>query len=318
VSELPPEVTPSGTRVAGDGAVGAPVRAVGAPGPLIRLRHMLPELAEKEHRIATWLLEHADRVPSSTVTSIAEELDVSQAAIVRVCKRLGLSGFRELKLVLTDEVFAPDRLPQHGVAPDDSVAEIMLKVIDNTVQSLRDTATIADVPVLERVVDAIAGCDQLHFYGTMGSGAVAYDGYLKFLGIGVCSAYATDPPVQGMLAASLTDRSVAVGISNSGEDEAVINALATARRHGATTVAITRFGRSPVSAVAQETIFYASVEVPPRDKNLAARSVQLSLINTMYLAVFIRRQPGSSQRSREIERAVLPVRALGTSAVDPD
>ncbi len=294
----------------------APLPTPASAGPLIRLRHMIPALGEKEQRIAAWIVDHADHVPHSTVTSIADELDVSQAAIVRVCKHLGLSGFRELKLLLADELYTPDRLPQPGIEPSDSLEAILRKVFDNTVTSLRDTAAVADTAALERVVAALTACEEVHFYGTMGSGAVAYDAYLKFLSIGLRSNYAVDPPVQAMLAAALGENDVAIGISNSGEDEAVINALRTASRRGARTIAITRLGRSPVATVADDTLYYASVEVPPRDKNLVARSVQLNLINTIYLAVYIQRLPRSAQHAREIERAVLPVRSLGTSAAD--
>jgi DNA-binding MurR/RpiR family transcriptional regulator len=78
---------------------------------------------------------------------------------------------------------------------------------------------------------------------------------------------------------------VAVGISHTGSTGDTIDALATARRRGATTVALTNFPRSPIAEVADYVLTTAARETTFRSGATASRLAQLTVIDCVCVGV---------------------------------
>ena len=59
---------------------------------------------EAECSIASYVLHHAEDVPHMTVGELSESANVSKAAVIRLCKKLGLQGYRDLRVELASEL----------------------------------------------------------------------------------------------------------------------------------------------------------------------------------------------------------------------
>lgn len=59
---------------------------------------------ETDRGIATYLLNNIDNLKTLTITKLAQETYTSNATIIRFCKKLGLSGYRELIMQLIQEI----------------------------------------------------------------------------------------------------------------------------------------------------------------------------------------------------------------------
>lgn len=57
-----------------------------------------------EKRVADYVLQNAEQVVNLTIEELAAESRTSYATIVRVCKRLGYSGYKEFKNNLISDV----------------------------------------------------------------------------------------------------------------------------------------------------------------------------------------------------------------------
>ena len=53
---------------------------------------------ETERVIANYMLENADRIPSMGIVELAVKTYSSNAAIIRLCRKLGLAGYKELRV----------------------------------------------------------------------------------------------------------------------------------------------------------------------------------------------------------------------------
>ena len=78
---------------------------------------------------------------------------------------------------------------------------------------------------------------------------------------------------------------VAIGISHRGRTREVMEALAEAGSHGAMTVAVTSFARSPLAELADLVLTTASRETTFRLGGLAAVHSQLFVLDAVYVAV---------------------------------
>jgi DNA-binding MurR/RpiR family transcriptional regulator len=85
--------------------------------------------------------------------------------------------------------------------------------------------------------------------------------------------------------ALLTDGDVALGISHSGQTRETIDMVTEAGGHGATTIALTSFPRSPLAAVADIVLLTATQATTFRPDALSARHPQLVVLDLLYIAV---------------------------------
>src|SRR5210317_1802790 len=103
---------------------------------LSQITRAIPDLSRAEKRVATWVLEHPKQATSATLAHIAGECGTSEPTVLRFCRRLGLAGFRELGLRLTESLSAPGNYAHRDVHPDDSISDAVTKVMDASIQSL--------------------------------------------------------------------------------------------------------------------------------------------------------------------------------------
>ncbi|MDR7394478.1 MAG: MurR/RpiR family transcriptional regulator, partial [Armatimonadota bacterium] len=105
---------------------------MGAPpvagGCWLRLRELASSLAEAERRVADYVVREGRRVPALSITELAERCGVSEATVVRVCKRLGLRGYQELRIRLSAELAAEQPQIVGEVRRGDGVEEACRKL----------------------------------------------------------------------------------------------------------------------------------------------------------------------------------------------
>ena len=159
-----------------------------------------------------------------------------------------------------------------------------------------------DAKVLESIIDVLGTASRIDFYGSGGSSAIALDAYHKFLRTGIhCNAH-SDGHQQIISAALLGPGQAAIGISHSGSNKDVIEALKIAKANGAATIGITGHYKSPLSKEADYVLYTTSRETLFRSEALSSRLVQLSLIDVLHVAVSVHRQEqtlGNLQKIRE-------------------
>ena len=76
----------------------------GLPIPLVRIRGVYDTLPRSERKVADYVLNYADEVIYSSVTDLAQTVDVSESTVVRFCQRLGYQGYPELRSELADSI----------------------------------------------------------------------------------------------------------------------------------------------------------------------------------------------------------------------
>ena len=67
-----------------------------------QINHSLKRLSRAEKRVAEWVLAHPREVAEATVADVARAAGTSQPTVIRFCRSIGLRGFRDLALRLTE------------------------------------------------------------------------------------------------------------------------------------------------------------------------------------------------------------------------
>ena len=270
-------------------AAAAPDRIT--PSVLIKVRRAMPNLRPAEQRVATAVLADPAGVSESSITTLAHQCETSETTVLRFCRAIGMTGYPDLRIALAraaqwEENDKNSGMPTTGqISATDSLADVVAKLTHADARAIEDTAAGLDLAVLEHAVDAVARAARIDVYGTGASALVANDLHQKLHRIGRVSFVWSDPHLALTSAAVLSPGDVAVGISHTGTTIDTIDALATARKRGATTVGITNFDRSPLAGEADHLLVTAARETTFRSGAMSSRIAQLALVDCLFAGV---------------------------------
>lgn len=211
---------------------------------LLQAQLLYSSMGNAEKKVADWLFMHSGEVLPYSITDLASRCESSEATIVRFSKRLGFTGYQDLKLTLAKEhdkkVIAPI------ITADDDCFEIFEKVCNDAYMSLERTKKTLSPESMTKAAKAISRAKRVVLIGLGSSAAVALDAAGKLLRAG-CNAVAyTDTHMQMIAVSQLKKGDCVIGISQSGSSKDVVEAMKTARSHGAVAVSITSKERSPI------------------------------------------------------------------------
>ncbi|XID91379.1 MurR/RpiR family transcriptional regulator [Paenibacillaceae bacterium WGS1546] len=251
-------------------------------GGLVRLREILDRITPSERKVAEFILKDPRSTVGLSIAQLAERSGGSQAAVTRLCKSLGLKGYKELMLKVAGDLHESGGQGYFDIRPQDSISNIVRNVSNNNMQAIRDTMKLLDVAMVNKAVEALARAEHIYFYGVGASNLIAQDAQHKFVRINKTSFAFADTDLQRTTAVLLTERDVAVGISYSGQTANVVACLKSAKKAGATIISITKYGQTPVSDQAHIPLFISSTENKVRIGAMSSRITQLNLIDILY------------------------------------
>lgn len=141
-----------------------------------KLREDYAKLPKTKRKIAGYFLKDYEEIPFKTVTSIADQLHISDTAIVKYCKELGYAGFGDFKKAMSDYVLSETswgkRLEKRidEMRGQDVYSQVFQVAQDNvnaTFQNQHNTE------VFKTIVDMIDAAENIYVVGYRSSGILA-------------------------------------------------------------------------------------------------------------------------------------------------
>jgi len=251
---------------------------------LTTIEQRLDDLTPAEQRVARWVLGHPRQAAAANLAAVARECGTSQPTVIRFCRHIGLGGFRELAIRLTEALSQPASYVHRNVSADDSAADAIAKVMDASIQSLIDVrAQISSLPI-DAAVAALSAARQLAFVGLGASGQVARDARQKFFRLGIPCTALTDTPMILQYAAIVDPADVMIIVSQSGRWPELARAAELAQNGGATVIALT--DPHTTLAGAADIVF---PYLTPEDSNvytpMSSRLAQLAMLDALQVAL---------------------------------
>lgn len=271
-------------------------------GPQIRM--MLPELTFKEGQIARYLLAREATISELSISEVARTHEVSEAMIVKLAKRLGFSGYKDLKRKLGLYSRLPTTEMFEELSEGDTTEQVVNKLFRTSIQALEETLSVLSVADVDRAVELVLKARQAELYGVGGSAAIAKDASHKFLRIGCRLVAYEDAHLMAMSASLLGAGDVVIAISHSGQTSAVLAASRLAQANGAKVVALTNHLMSPLGREADVVLQSTSRGSILTGENAASRIAQLNIVDVLFVCVAQRKQDESWSNLDKTMRAV--------------
>ena len=251
---------------------------------LDQIHQSLGRLSRAEKLVATWVLAHPRQATEATVAEVARECSTSEPTVIRFCRRMGLSGFRELTIRLAEALSRPESFVHQDVSDDDATSDATAKVIDAAIRSLVEARSQLSTMPFDEVVQTMVGARQFVFAGLGASGHVAGDASHKLFRLGTPCTALTDTPSIRQFAAIATPGDVLIAISKTGRSPDLCQSAREAMANGAAVVAVTE-RNSPLAGAASH-VFACN---PNEDTNIytpmSSRLVHLAILDALQVAL---------------------------------
>lgn len=272
----PTPSAPRRAKHAGDETTPAPLAAV-----LARIDSLWPSLGPAGQRIAKFIAEHPQEVVHMSVSEVAARTRSSEGSVVGLCKNLGATGFQQVKITLAQELVQPVQFIHEDLMKQDSVETTVRKIFQSNVQTLQDTQASLDVAAMAQAVKLLRKAKRIEIYGIGSAATIAEDAHYRMLRIGLNVKVVVDSHVQAISAALTGPGVVTLTISHSGSTHETVLATRLAKEAGATTLCITNFGKSPLQAFSDLTLFTMARETNFRTEAMTSRLAQLAIIDAL-------------------------------------
>lgn len=195
-----------------------------------------------EKEIMTYIIQNGKSIKNKDLQLLASEMFLAPNTITRLCKKIGLNGYGELRL----------KLKEHFGETKEEVKAMTIE------EQLYQTQQLISEEQIQSVVEMLQKAQKVVVYAVGGSRNVAeyFVTFMQFIGM---QAYSfIDPHVMRINAENLETADVAFVISASGETISPKQAMMVAKTRGASIVTLT--GHTLNSIAAEATVaLYADV-----------------------------------------------------------
>ncbi len=244
-----------------------------------------------EQEVARCVLERREEILGMTIGQLAEAAYSSNPTIVRLCRKLGVGGFREFKIVLASEL---ERAADTGEVDANlpfgmkqSAEEIARNIADLTRSTVREAELLLDGASLNAAASMLARARQVYLFAAGDSMIRALSFQGKLLKINRPVQISNLMQEQGIYAYQAFAEDCAVFITYRGRQPGFAEYAKTMRENGVNLIAVTADGDSEV-AKRCDIVFRLPINEDPLEK-IATFSSQIAIeyvLNVLYSCVF--------------------------------
>lgn len=240
-------------------------------------------LHEAEKKIADYVINNKEKVIEMTVSELAAQSSVSEATIVRFCKKCDLKGFYDLKINIAKEMVKSKSNKISNELDSNNISQSLQNILANKIEELKQTISMMREEDIKKILDSIKSARIVQFAAVGNTIPVAMDGAYKFNQLGISSVTNTVWETQLAFAYTLTKDDVVIVISNSGSSKDLVTLLNIANERQATTISITNHENSPVANTSKYHINTSTREKLFLDEFSFSRVSAMVVIETLYL-----------------------------------
>lgn len=270
----------------------------------MRIKSLASTFSEKEKRIADFILNNPDKIIHGTINQIAAEIELADSTVFRFCKRLGYTGFQDMKIALASEQTNELNNIHEKISKTDDEKTVLEKIFQSNVQTLIDTLEVIDEAAFSLAVEKIMASNKIEFFGVGGSNAVAMDAYHKFIRTGLPVNYQVDSHLQLMASSQLKKGDVAILISHTGHTKEILEILEVLKENEVYTIGITGFSESPLNRGVDLSLNTISEETDFRSEALASRIAQLTILDALYVSLMMKLGDQATDALEVIRQAI--------------
>ncbi|MGX7262797.1 MurR/RpiR family transcriptional regulator [Enterococcus crotali] len=252
---------------------------------ILTIQDHLKHLPGSEQKVADYILNNTSEVINLSAQELAKKSGSSPAAIIRFCRSIEVSGFTDLKLLLSANLGTVDTQMYTEVEKGETTSAIKEKLQYRLVHVLERTNEHLEDEAVDLAVEQLEKTGIIFVYGLGASSLVAQDIYQKFTRLGLNVFFTMDHHLFASAIGTNSLEGTFIGISSSGTNQET-NALADlAIEKGMPVIGLTANPTSPLARKSSVLLLTpAGEEAPLRSAATVSLTAQLYVVDVLFFA----------------------------------
>lgn len=227
--------------------------------------------SQTENEIVDYLLSEQYDLESLTITALAQATYSSNASIIRLCHKLGFSGFRDFKMAFIRDL-EQQKLVKTSIdysvpfSLDDPTDLLMQKMYSLFTECMEQVQASLDRKVLEKIADAISGANRTFLFARGDTELTLRSFKNKGSKIGFFPILATENGEQDYVAQQMNHKDCAFFVSYSGQHKEFDNCVKILRRKGVPILLLTAHSETKL---AQKATYCLSIPDLEKEEKIA-------------------------------------------------
>lgn len=243
-----------------------------------KIKENYHSLTKSEKKLADYIVSNQDTIIHNTMSELRQLLSIGDATVIRLCKKLGFSGFTDLKVSIAKENINIKEASFENNA-----------LLGDINSSLQRTYQLTNEDDLNHVVTSIRESNNILIFGRGQSGMSAIDLEKLLLSVGIHSKAVTDSDFQINGATAMKKGDLLIVFSLTGRTSELIDSMKIAKNNSAKIIAITNYLLSPVAKLSDFVLQssydeFISSSVPGRISQMYISGLITDLYESKYHA----------------------------------
>lgn len=212
------------------------------------------KFSNAEQKINQFVLENVEQVQYMSVRELAEKTFTAATSVMRYCKKLGYSGFKDFKINIKNDL-SKITYEEYQIRESESAIQVINKMKTLNINVIERTIKLMSIVQLERICEKIQEYKYVDFIAYDANGALADYASHYFFQVGkICNVYKEfDKQVMFSMKADNKEHLVFV-ITRSGRTNRVIKVLKELHKSKIYSVLVTQEDNKKISHYCTETL----------------------------------------------------------------
>lgn len=237
---------------------------------------------ESEREFLLFILNHTREAIEMDIHTLAKQNYCSASTIVRVCKKNGFKGFRELKLALMNDLQFNEELMQSKIENLTSTQKVIPLVLNENIRSIQNTYALLDMNELEIIIRLLVNTPFISLFGIGASFLVAKDFQQKFERISKKTFLYEDIHLQLVHSTNFEKKDLGIIFSYSGLTKEMLEIAHNIKERGGILIAVTKYGTSKLLSLSDYNLYVPNSEASLRISASSSRISQLCIVDILY------------------------------------
>lgn len=239
---------------------------------------VIKSLSNNELNILKFVYEHGEEVPDMSIQALASQVCYSSATILRFCKKLGFSGFSELKYAL--RAAAKKEPPKPAQEVRDFTTWMMM---DSLCSDIEGTSKLISEDQLGRTFRYFDSCCPVYLWAPGGITSILSDYFEKLLfSIGRQNVYKIESAKMGEhILRNVHTESLLILISTTGDFGPTVRLGKIARMNNIPVLSITPYTNNAVASLATVSFRFFTDQRENRGAEFTSRLPVFYVINSI-------------------------------------
>lgn len=243
-------------------------------------------LSYSEQLFADYVITNREQIIHMPIAELSASVGIAPSTIIAAVRKLGFSGYKDFKIALASELLNPlDSWAPVSSSGEDAACSTYRKVVQSNIEMLTESLEIVQFPLIQEAAAALLKAERVYLFGVGTSAVLAREAYDFLFRLGLHPSFHEDLHYQVLATARITERDVALIISQTGVNRDIIHIASLLKKRECRSIGISNYTGTPFGKYVDLLLAPLAMLSKVHENHFSLRIPILCIIETLYYVI---------------------------------